>query len=88
LLGTLPVDIEQHILPSVNGRFDRLSRRTVVVIEHARPFEQLATLAHAFEFRAADEMIIYAVAFAWTRRPRRHGNRHRDIGVSGEKPAR
>ena len=76
LLGALPVDIEQHVMPGGQRILHRLARRAVAVVEHGRPFEQFAARRHGFKARLVDEAIVAALDFPRPDRTRRHRHRH------------
>ena len=87
LLRALPIDVEQHVLAGGDRGFDRLARRTVVIVENARPFEKLAARLHRLEPIAIDEVIVDAVLLAGARRACRDRHRHLDAAVGGKQPA-
>src|SRR5690606_20341087 len=75
LLGPLPVDVEQDVLPFLEARLDLRLGRSVMVPEDFSPLEELAVVDHADERRLVDEAVIVAVDFARPYRPR--GDRDR-----------
>ena len=74
--------------PLAIGRLDGRARRPVEIVEDARPFQELARLAHALEGRLVDEVVVLAVDLAGPGRPRRHRHRHGDLAVGLDQPPR
>ncbi len=64
----MPIDVEQHVAAGIERLDDGLARCCVLVIEHARPFEQVAAVAAASELGVVDERVVAAVDLAGTRR--------------------
>ena len=88
LLCTLPVDIEQHVLPVGEHRIDWRVRGTVSVTEDMRPFEKLMLRRHPAEFLKIDEVIVLPIDLAGADRPRRRGYRDAQFGLGGQELAR
>ena len=58
------------------------------VPEDRRVFEEFAILHHALEFADADEIVLTAMLFTGTRRPRRRRDAHGDVVLLLQQPAR
>src|SRR3546814_331338 len=63
LLRTLPIYVEQDILPIGQHVFDRRARGAVAVAEYMRPFQECAVPRHFPERLLIDEMIVDSVLF-------------------------
>src|SRR3546814_10848279 len=63
LLRTLPIYVEQDILPIGQHVFDRRARGAVAVTEYMRPFQECAIPRHFPERLLIDEMIVDSVIF-------------------------
>ena len=79
LLRALPIDVEQHVAPLREHGLDGRARRAVAVAMDLRPFQQFPGQPHRVEFASADEMIMDAVSFARSARPRRHRDGEREV---------
>src|SRR5262249_36307160 len=64
------------------------ARRAVMIVEYAGPLEQLPAAPHRLESLGVDEVIIASADLVRPRRPRRHRDRQRYIGIAREQPAR
>ena len=64
LPGALPVDLEDHVLATRQGGFDRAPRRAVLVVEHPGMLQEFAVIHHPPEHLAVDEKVVPAMLFA------------------------
>src|SRR3546814_16590604 len=65
LLRTLPISVEQDILPIGQHVFDRRARGAVAVAEYMRPFQECAVPRHFPQRPLFYELIIDSFLFPW-----------------------
>jgi hypothetical protein len=81
LLRTLPVDLQEHVLAGMQGRFDAAGRCPIVVAMYLRPFEEsrrLRTLSR--KSWHANEVVFETIALANRGARVVVRNRHPDAG--------
>ncbi len=77
-----PIDVEQHVAAFVDRSLDGRLGRAIEVVEHARPLEQLALVAHGDEVGFVDEVVVAAVDLAGPRLARRHRHGKGDARIT------
>jgi hypothetical protein len=88
LLGALPIDIEQEVLPLLQGRADDPLWRAISVAEHFGPFVEIILFDHRIEAFRRDKVVVHAVNFAGTGRAGGGGYRKLDLWVLGQQHPR
>jgi hypothetical protein len=63
----LPVHVEHHVRAGHQPRLDLGARRAVIVLEDARPFQELVAVDHLLKLFDRAEMIVHPVRLSWTR---------------------
>ena len=81
LLRALPVDVEQDVAAGLQRGLHRRLGRAVAIVEHRRPFDELAGLDQPVELGIVDEMIVDIVALARPLGAGRRRDRHGHFGI-------
>ena len=88
LLSALPVDVEQHVAARRERGLDLCLGCSVVVAEDHRMLEKRVREDHLGKPRLIDEHVVTAIDLARPRRPRGDRDRHLEIVLALEEPAR
>src|SRR5438552_1630566 len=75
LLGSLPVEIADHVATGSKRLIDPLPRRPVAVSEHGRMLQEPASSDHFIEAALVDKHVVATLDLAFSLRPCRHRDR-------------
>ena len=85
LLTTLPINIEQHIFPLVNGLFHRAMRASVKISKHLSMLEHFIVFNQYFKGFLIDKHVILPINLSGARRPCGGRNRKLDFRIPNAK---
>src|SRR6187200_2734993 len=63
LSGTLPVDLEQHVVPGPADALDQPAGGPVTMAVNMRPFQEVTASPHALELFDGDEVVMAGMLF-------------------------